>query len=302
MANKEKTEAVTKKNKKWIFITLGVILLIVAGASFWLYTGETTNAKRTVFKTLPLPLAKVGTEMIYSNDFFSRLTVASLIYNREKLPTTSLEQDLLNQLINLKKIEVLAKQNHVSVTNQEIEDSYQAFLSQSGLKSEDDLESKLKDQYHLSIGSFKEEVLKQKLIQDKLNLWFNGQERLNQESFILAREVLAKLENGENFEEVAKKYTQDYGSKDFAGDGGFVPYQSLLPEFREAVKELSINQRKLVISRYGLHIVQLNAVEESPESEENKSYNLQQIFIKPGDFGKWLESESQAISTIKFLQ
>lgn len=302
MSNKEKTEIFSKKHKKWIFIVLGIILLGLATGSFWLYTGQTTNAKKAVFKQLPLPLAKVGTEIIFSNDFFSRLQVASAIYGQEQLPTANLEQDLLNQVIRLKKIEVLAKQNQVSVSNSEIEDSYQAFLSQSGLKSKEDLESKLTDEYQISIDTFKEEVLKQKLIQDKLNLWFNGQERLNQQSFILAREVLSKLENGENFEEVAKKYTQDYGSKDFAGDSGFVQYQNLLPEFREAVKELSINDRKLVISRYGLHIVQLNAVEESPESEENKSYNLQQIFIKPGDFAKWLESESQSISTIKFLQ
>lgn len=302
MANKEKTENLLSKKHKWILLVLGFIIVILGISALWLYTGQTTNAKKAVFKKLPLPLAKVGTEIIFSNEFFSRLTVASLIYKQEKLPATTLEQDLLDQLIKLKKLEVLAKQNSLTVTNDEVEDSYKAFLSQSGLKSEEELESELKAQYQISIATFKDEVLKQKLIQDKLSLWFNGQERLNQDSFILAREVLAKLEKGENFEELAKKYTQDYGSKDFAGDGGFVKYESLLPEFRQAVKELSINERKLVISRYGLHIVQLNAVEESAESEENKSYNLQQIFIKPGDFGKWLDNETQAISEMKFLQ
>lgn len=73
-----------------------------------------------------------------------------------------------------------------------------------------------------------------------------------------AKDIIAKLQKGEKFEELAKKFSKDPGSKDNAGDLGWFNPQQMVPAFSEAVVALKNGEttQAPVQSQFGWHIIQ----------------------------------------------
>jgi len=74
-----------------------------------------------------------------------------------------------------------------------------------------------------------------------------------------AKQIKEKLQNGDNFVELAKQYSIDPNAKTTGGELGFYPKGSLLPEYEEAAFKLSkVGQvSSIVKSQYGYHIIRL---------------------------------------------
>ena len=73
-----------------------------------------------------------------------------------------------------------------------------------------------------------------------------------------AQEVLDQLHHGGNFAELAKKYSDDPGSKEQGGELGFLKHGATVPEFDKAAFSLQPGQTSgLVRSKYGYHIIQV---------------------------------------------
>ena len=74
-----------------------------------------------------------------------------------------------------------------------------------------------------------------------------------------AKQVKEKLQNGEDFVELAKKYSIDPNAKTTGGVLGFYPKGSLLPEYEDvAFKLAKVGQVSgIVKSQYGYHIIRL---------------------------------------------
>jgi peptidyl-prolyl cis-trans isomerase D len=73
-----------------------------------------------------------------------------------------------------------------------------------------------------------------------------------------AEDVLAQAKKGANFEDLAKKYSEDPGTKDKGGDLGWIGHGQTVPEFEKAAFSLpkgSISD--LIKTQYGFHIIKI---------------------------------------------
>jgi peptidyl-prolyl cis-trans isomerase C len=70
--------------------------------------------------------------------------------------------------------------------------------------------------------------------------------------------ILKRARAGEDFAELAKKYSEDPGSKDKGGEYTF-PRGQMVPEFEAAAFSLSTNQvSDIITTRFGYHIIKLS--------------------------------------------
>lgn len=76
----------------------------------------------------------------------------------------------------------------------------------------------------------------------------------------LARQAIEKLNNGEDFDTVAKEFT-----KDKIVDLGYFTEEIMVPEFTEAVKQLNIGEysKEPVKTQFGYHVVLLTDIRDS---------------------------------------
>ena len=83
-----------------------------------------------------------------------------------------------------------------------------------------------------------------------------------------AEGILKQIQGGANFADLAKKYSDDPGSKDKGGELGFAQRGRMVPEFDNAIFTQKIGDTKIVKSQFGYHIVQV---------EERQTAHTQQL-------------------------
>ncbi len=72
------------------------------------------------------------------------------------------------------------------------------------------------------------------------------------------KEAQARLKKGDDFADVAKKYSEDPGSKDRGGDLGYFSRGDMVPPFDKAAFALDVGQTSdIVTTDFGYHIIQV---------------------------------------------
>ena len=99
--------------------------------------------------------------------------------------------------------------------------------------------------------------------------------KAEEEALKTAKEVIAKLNKGENFDDLAKEYSDDESNKDKGGDLGYFNKGAMVSEFEEAAYKLKVNAytKEPVKTKFGYHII-LKTGEKEKESLEDKKESI----------------------------
>ena len=101
---------------------------------------------------------------------------------------------------------------------------------------------------------------------------FNEEEQVKASHILVkdektAKEVIEKLNAGEDFAELAKEYSTDEGSAEEGGDLGYFEYGDMVEEFSEAAFNLEEGEiSEPVKSDYGYHIIKVTGKKEAKEA------------------------------------
>ncbi len=87
-----------------------------------------------------------------------------------------------------------------------------------------------------------------------------------------AKEVISKLKNGESFDELAKKYSDDSANKDNGGKLADFNHGQMVDEFEKAAKEMKVGTYSTtpVKTEYGYHIIYKIAQKDKPALDDVK--------------------------------
>jgi len=90
-----------------------------------------------------------------------------------------------------------------------------------------------------------------------------------------AQDVLTQLQHGAKFSELAKKYSDDQGSKGQGGELGFFQHGQTVPEFDKTAFSLKPGQTSGIIrTEFGFHILQVEAKQPAHEKPVEEVHDL----------------------------
>ncbi|MFQ5640648.1 MAG: peptidylprolyl isomerase [bacterium] len=174
------------------------------------------------------------------------------------------------------------------VRNQKVNVKYIFFDPNKLLSKEIEITEEMRQQYYKQHQEdFKEEE-KRKI--DYVIFSTNATAEDSSAQWELARSLLERAQNGEDFSELAEIYSQDPGTKDKGGDLGYFETGAMLKPFEEAAFGAKVGEIVgPVVTNYGLHLIKVD----DKKREDNKDkVKARHILIK-------LEASRKTYSTAR---
>lgn len=224
-------------------------------------------------------------EMMYGQDFATKKENEELIKN--------IKEDLLNELINERILLQKAKELNVQPSQEEIDKevakAYDEAVKQAG---GEDKFNKTLEAFKMTVDDFKnymanrvvidkvyDEIIKDVTVsEDELLKYYNENmydytekpNKMNVSHILVetedtAKKVLEELNKGAKFEDLAKKYSIDPGSKDKGGNLGDIYYNDDNYDKTFLTNAIALPVGKIspiVKTQFGYHIIKVNKKEE----------------------------------------
>ena len=298
---------IRRQTLKITITILALIILIIAVYAVGIYKLKWSRyGTRTMAKIIPYPAVFVGVHIIPVSEFYEQKAFILHFYQETGSVAPSeeeLDRKIIDQLVEQKLIDLALKKERIYISAQDVEDEYKKIVEQN--QGEENVKKMLKDLYKMDVNDFKI------LMKDKLKA-----EKFRNEALVSAHvyhilikvpegtkdnkdfgdkawEIINQLKAGGNFEELAKKLSQDEASKDKGGDLGFLQRGSLIngkpmsKEFENGVFSLEMGKFSAapVLTEWGFHVFFVS----EKRGKIDKSY------------ADWLSETKNNTKIIKFL-
>jgi len=273
--------------KKKILISLSALLLISTITTGCGKTAEVKNGAKVAVST--------NEEKITATEYYDEIkkdSISKLINMIDKgiLEKKYKSDDKENEAVK-KQIDQI-KQNYGSN-----ESTYKSVLqSYFGVSSEDELEDMLRLEYKRNEAV--KDYIKKNIKDDEIKKYYEeniyGEVKTSQilisssaksnatdgekakaeeKAKKKAEEIIKKLNKGEDFAKLAKKYSDDDATKSNGGDLGYFDLSDMEETFGNAVKKLKVNEytKDPVKTTYGYHIVLKTGEKDKPKLNKVKS-------------------------------
>lgn len=195
---------------------------------------------------------------------------------RESLP----EDDMLKQQVKFEKLQATV-QSEVKMTDKELKDSYRQVKARHILVTPDSVKPSDQD----------EDAGAEQAADTQDNEQQMSDEQAQNKAQKLAEDIRAKIAQGAEFSQLAKKHSADPGSAQNGGELGWFGRGQMVPEFEEAAFSLEPGQVSDVIeSDYGYHIIKVEDKRSKlPEDFEKKTEQYRQQKLQSKRQKAWEE-------------
>ncbi|HUC90323.1 MAG TPA: peptidylprolyl isomerase [Patescibacteria group bacterium] len=247
-----------------IFIVLAIAFFAYCLAALYKFNSTSTFVYR-VTQVVPFPIAKAGPYWVAYENYLFELrhymhyyqTQQAVDFNSDagKQQLKVFKKIALNSVVDQAYIKQLAQENHISVTDKELEDEITLLRNQNRLGSSNQVFADVLNQFWgWSLDDFKRELKSQMLTQKVVS-------KLDTKTHTRAQNVLTQLNNGGDFATLAKQNSDDLSTKDNGGDYGFAidkNNRDLSPQVIDALFKLQPGQYSGILeSSQGLEIVKV---------------------------------------------
>lgn len=214
-------------------------------------------------KIYPYPAAWVNWRPIWVKNYYEQLGYVKhfTAKTQQEVPDDAvIKTQVLDQMIDTMLLKKQAKKNKIKVTKDDINKTFDDLVAQNGGK--DEVDKVLKELYGMKEKDFKvlisDQLLREK-IQKELFVQVHAEHILIKDE-ATAKDVLDQVKKQEkSFEDLAKQYSEDTGSKDSGGDLGWFGRGAMVKAFEDAVFALQSGQvtQDLVKTDFGNHIIKV---------------------------------------------
>jgi len=284
-----------------IFVTLTVTFFVYCVLALYRFNTTSTFMYR-ISQVIPFPVAKAGPNYVsYENYLFELRHYMHYYQTQQKVDfgDTSGKQQLqafrkvaMQLVIDEAYIKQLAKQHHITVSDQEVSDEVSLLRSQNRLGSSDSVfEDVLREFWGWSLNDFKRELRSQILAQKVVSA-------MDADTHARAQSVLNQVRGGADFADVAKQSSEDPVTKPNGGDYG-VPIdksnRDLSPQVINQLFKLQPGQiSDIVETPTGLEILKVREVDGS-------TLRASHIFLQFKPTSTYIDPLKQAHKTHRFI-
>lgn len=264
-----------------------VVALFAYGAVALYKLQSTSTFVYRIAQVVPFPVARVhGSFVSYESYLFELRHYMHYYETQQKLSFKTPEgqqqlanykQRALQRVVDDAYIKELAEQSNVTVTNRQVDNEIDTVRAQNRLGTSDQVfEDVLRDFWGWSLQDFKRSLRQQLLARKVVS-------KLDTAAHSRADAAMAELKAGVPFGDVAKKYSDDAGSKNQGGD-----YAGLVDESNRdinatvttALFALKPGEYSGIIDTgYSLEIVRLNSREGDKARASHIQINFQDISV-----------------------
>ncbi|HAV11787.1 MAG TPA: hypothetical protein DCX32_04595 [Candidatus Moranbacteria bacterium] len=209
------------------------------------------------------------------------------------------EKEILNKAIEDKVIEILAKRRGITIAKEDVDEVVSKELERLGTKEE--VDGNLEKMYGWNLEQFKERIVMPILYSQKLEAEVAGEISSDKKASELIEKAKKDLDEGKDFAEVARTYSQGASAQD-GGDFGWIAKDQLLPEIAEKIfnaESVGKDKMEIIESQLGYHIVK---VEENKKEDGVDMVRIRQIFARKMTFGDWLGEQMKNMSVSILLR
>lgn len=211
-----------------------------------------------------------------------------------------------NVTVDEEELEKLFQENHVKVMEEDEE--YKKLIEENNLDDEFIKEQMRKDllaykynEFYLENLEIADEAAKTFYDENK-DIFHNNQVKARHilvEEEETAKEVIAKLEAGEDFAKLAGEYSTEPGAGERGGDLGYFQKGKMVKEFEDAAFALEIGEiSEPVKTDFGYHVILVeDKIDETTEFEEAKGQIVQ--YLKSLDYQKHIEESLEKADIVK---
>ena len=269
-------------------IIIAILLLVLIGVS-------TKNTKTTNGDDI---VVKVDGKTITADDLYKTLKKQ----NGQSVAINLIDEYILNK--EYKTTDEMKESANKTIESYKSTygNSYTQFLQYNGLNSSKELKDLLIKNSKLTLVT--ESYIKDNLTEKEMKDYYessiygdisakhilisfdygdNATDKEKEEKEKKAKEkalaIIKKLKNGEDFSELAKKYSTDKGSKENGGDLGYFNTGDMVEEFEKAAYKLNVNEYTLepVKTTYGYHIIMKTGEKKKPSYKKSKETIIEKI-------------------------